>query len=159
MKKVLSVALATGLLGAAGGAAITATGATSNENKVLFGVLNGKNEIHPTTGKKRAGDLNGRGSATAIYDEGKLCYALTAKNIGNTTQAHIHKGTRGKNGPDVITLDEPSAGDPGVSSACKTVAESAIKPILKNPHRYYWNIHTSDKPDGAIRGQVSSKRN
>ena len=157
-RKILAVALATGCLGVAGGAAITATGAPASKDKVLFGVLNGKNEIGPT-GKKRAGDLDGKGSATAIYADGKLCYGLTNKKIANPTAAHIHRGTRGKNGPDVVTLNEPSAGNPGASSACTTVSESLAKAILKNPHKYYWNIHTADKPDGAIRGQVTSKRN
>jgi hypothetical protein len=152
------VALAAGCLGVAGGAAITATGQTSTQNRVLFGVLNGKNEIG-TDGRKRAGDLDGRGSATAIYDEGKLCYALTSKNISSTTGAHIHRGTRGRNGGIVIPLEAPSPADPGASSGCRNVDESDIRPILRNPHRYYWNIHSTEKPNGAIRGQVSAKRN
>lgn len=157
-KKVLAVALATGVLGAAGGAAINATGQTTPRDKVLFGTLNGKNEIGPD-GRRRAGDLDGKGSATGIFDEGKLCFGLTAKNIGNTTGAHIHRGTRGRNGPIVVHLDPPSAGDPGASSGCVNVESAVARAILRNPHRFYWNIHTSDKPMGAIRGQVSAKRN
>ena len=157
-KKVMAVALATGVLGTAGGAAISATGATTPKDKVLFGVLNGKNEIGPD-GKKRAGDLDGKGSATAIIDDGKLCFGLTAKNIGNPTGAHIHRGTRGENGPIVVRLTPPSAGDPGASSGCVNIEPSLAQAILKNPRKFYWNIHTSDKPAGAIRDQVSAKRN
>lgn len=156
-KKVLAVALATGALGVAGGAAITATGAPSPKDRVLFGVLNGKNEIGPD-GRKRAGDLDGKGSATAIYDEGKLCFGLTAKNISTTTGAHIHRGNRGTNGPIVVELVKPN-GDPGASSGCADVSAATANAILKNPRKYYWNIHSTEKPGGAIRGQVSAKRN
>jgi len=119
----------------------------------LYGVLNGQNEIG-ADGKKKAGDPDGKGSASAIYDEGKLCFGLTVKNIGTPTAAHIHKATRGQNGPVVVPLTAPSAGDPGASSGCVDVTETLARAILKNPHKYYWNVHTSDFPGGAIRGQV-----
>ena len=157
-KQVLAVALVTGILGGAGGAAISATGASAPKDKVLFGVLSGKNEIGPD-GKKRAGDPDGKGSATAIIDEGRLCFGLTSKNIASTTGAHIHRGKRGENGPIVVHLTAPSPADPGASSGCVNIAESLARQILRNPRKFYWNIHTSEKPAGAIRGQVTAKRN
>lgn len=157
-KQVLAVALATGIIGAMGGAAISATGAPAAKDEVLFGVLNGKNEIGPD-GKKGAGDPDGSGSATATVDGGKLCFGLTSKNIASTTGAHIHRGTRGVNGPIVVRLTAPSPADPGASSGCVDIAESLAGEILENPRKFYWNIHTTDKPGGAIRGQVSAKRN
>ncbi len=156
-KQVLAVALVAGTLGAAGGAAISATGAPTNNDKVLFGVLDGKNEIGPD-GRRRAGDLDGKGSATAIIDEGRLCFGLTSKNIATTTGAHIHRGTRGENGPIVVHLTAPSPADPGASSGCVNIAESLAREILRNPRKFYWNIHTTEKPAGAIRGQVTAKR-
>ncbi len=158
-KKVLAVALATGCLGAIGGAAVNVAGgavAQCCKDGPLFGVLNGKNEVSPT-GEKRAGDPDGKGSASAIYDEGRLCFGLTVKNIGTPTGAHIHRGTRGKNGPIVVHLSQPSAGDPGASSGCVNVQESLARSILRRPHRFYWNVHTSEYPAGAIRGQVFAK--
>ncbi len=105
-KKVIAVALAIGCLGAVAGVVAGAIGAATLpccKGGPLYGVLNGQNEIGPN-GKKRAGDPDGKGSASAIYDEGRLCYGLTVKNIGNPTGAHIHRGKRNKNGPIVVRL-------------------------------------------------------
>lgn len=158
-KRILAIALATGCLGVAGGAAVNVTSAAVLQcckGGPLYGVLNGQKEVAPD-GRKGAGDPDGKGSASAIYDEGKLCYGLTVKNIDNPVGAHIHKGPRGKNGPIVMKLDPPSAGDPGASSGCVNVAEGLARSILKNPHKFYWNVHTSEYPSGAIRGQVFAK--
>lgn len=157
-KKVMTAALAACCLVLSAGLAINATGASTPKDKVLFGVLNGKNEIG-TDGKKRAGDLDGKGSATAIVAEGKLCYGLTNKNISNPTGAHIHKGTRGHNGPIVVTLTAPSDGTRGASSDCVNIDPALAKQIQKNPQKFYWNIHSSEKTGGAIRGQVSARSN
>ncbi len=158
-KKVLAIALATGCLGAAGGVAVNVTGAATLpccKGGPLYGVLNGQNEVAPD-GRKRAGDPDGRGSASAIYDDGKLCFGLTVKDIGKPTGAHIHRGRRGQNGPIVVHLRPPRAGDPGASSRCVNVEESLARSIIENPGRFYWNVHTSEYPAGAVRGQVFEK--
>jgi hypothetical protein len=118
-------------------------------------VLLGRNEIAPD-GTKRAGDPDARGSASATIDEasGQLCFGLTAKNLGQPVAAHIHRGSRGKNGPIVLPLVQPSAGDPGASSGCVDITQDLAREIAEYPRRYYWNIHTQDYPAGAIRGQL-----
>ena len=157
-KKVLRFAVATACLGAAAGATISLGGATAASGKdgPLYGVLTGANEVSPT-GQKKAGDPDGKGSASAIYDEGKLCFALTVKNIGEPTGAHIHRGTSRKNGAVVVPLTPPADGDPGASSGCVDVAADVARSILRNPHRFYWNVHTAEYPAGAIRGQVFAR--
>ncbi len=156
-KQVLAVALVTAILGAAGGASINATGASTNNDRVLFGVLNGKNEIGPD-GRRRAGDLDGKGSATAIIDGGRLCFGLTSKNISATTGAHIHRGKRNENGPIVVHLTPPSPADPGASSGCVSVSESLANELLKNPSKFYVNVHTAAFPGGAVRGQLKAQK-
>ena len=127
-----------------------------NDDKALFGVLSGKNEIGQD-GKKGAGDPDGRGSATAIVDGNQLCYGLTVKNIRTPQAAHIHRGTKGQNGPIVVPLKAPDAGDPGAASGCAEVSSGVLRALLKNPKRFYWNVHTQDFPAGAVRGQVFAK--
>jgi hypothetical protein len=170
MRSRTVVALVTaGVIGGAGAGALTAAVADSGSAtasakgpaaSVFFGVLLGKNEIG-TDGKKRAGDLDGRGSASATIDTdtNELCFGLTAKDIAEPVAAHIHKGTKGENGPIVVPLTPPSAGDPGASSGCVAIDAALAKALAKNPRKYYWNIHTADFPGGAIRGQVSRKSN
>jgi hypothetical protein len=144
---VLAGALAVALIGVVGAGAQGG----GQQSKALFAVLTGQKE-------PEGGDPNGRGSFTAIVDGNQLCYGLTNRNIEDPAAAHIHRGRPGVAGDVVIPLQQPSSGDPGASSDCVTVARQLARAILKNPNRYYVNVHTAGLPDGAIRGQLFGKQ-
>lgn len=127
------------------------------ENRALFAVLKGRNEIGPN-GRRGAGDPNGRGSFTAIVDSNRLCFGITVTNLDTPTAAHIHRGRPNQNGPIVVPLSPPSSGDPGASSGCVTVDPALARRILRHPRRYYANVHTRAFPAGAVRGQLSGRR-
>ena len=74
---------------------------------------------------------------------------------------HIHKGGSSTAGPVVINLKQPKAGKAGTSAACitpKGKEAAALASVKRSPKGFYFNVHTSDHPGGAIRGQISSKR-
>jgi CHRD domain len=144
---VAAVALA--LVGVVGAGAKGA----SKGSQALFAVMNGKKEVS-AEGDKRAGDLNGRGSFSAIFDGNELCYGITVKNIQDPVAAHIHKGSPNVAGPVVQALQQPATGDPGASSDCVEVDASLARAIQRNPAKYYVNVHTGDFPGGAVRGQL-----
>jgi hypothetical protein len=125
----------------------------------LVGVLSGENEVGPD-GKKGAGDPDGLGSATAIIDAdtNELCFGLTAKNVDQPVAAHIHRGKNGRNGPVVVPLTPPSSGDPGASSGCVQVDPALAAEIAHHPNQFYWNIHTTTFPGGAVRGDVDVRK-
>jgi hypothetical protein len=126
------------------------------ENRALFAVLTGRNEVDDQ-GRRGAGDPDGRGSFTATVDGDKLCFGITVKNLDEPVAAHIHKARANRNGPIVVPLTQPSSGDPGASSGCVTVDPALAPAILKNPRKYYANVHTSAFGAGAVRGQLSGK--
>ena len=102
------------------------------------------------------GDSNGTGTALVRLNsgQGKVCFVLTAANITlPATLAHIHVGAAGTAGDPVVTLVPPDAS--GTSGGCVSAPSATIKAILKNPSGYYVNIHTSDFPAGAVRGQLT----
>jgi len=102
------------------------------------------------------GDDNGAGTATLRLNpgQGKVCFVLTAANITlPAAAAHIHLGAAGVAGSVIVTLAPPDA--TGVSGGCVSTPRGTVKSILKSPSGYYVNVHTSDFPDGAIRGQLS----
>ena len=114
----------------------TAKGAAVTQNRVLFAVLRGRNEIDAITGKHGAGDPDGRGTFTALIDGDQLCFGITVKNLDTPVAAHIHKARRNKNGSIVVPLTAPTAGDPGASSGCVEITADLAAAILKNPHKY-----------------------
>ena len=126
------------------------------ENRVLFAVLNGRNEISPG-GRRGAGDPDGRGSFTAIVDGNQLCFGITVKNLDTPVAAHIHKARINRNGPIVVALTAPASGDPGASSGCVTVDPTLARQILTHPRQYYANVHTTVFPAGAARGQLAAR--
>ena len=121
----------------------------------LHNHLSGAEEVDPITGDLGAGDPNGSGLATLTVNPGQeeVCYGLSVEGITlPATGAHIHMGDAGENGPVVVPLTPPDAS--GVSSGCTDVSRELALEIIRNPENYYVNVHTTDFPSGAIRGQL-----
>ena len=116
----------------------------------------GENFVAPLNGgnERPRGDPDGTGMArVAINDDtNRICTDLEVRDIGNVTAAHIHRGAAGVNGPPVVTLDPPDDDD---SNDCDVAADTLVAEILANPANFYVNVHTSDHPNGAIRGQLA----
>ena len=112
--------------------------------------LNGASEVP-------AGDPDGVGTASISTNDAtnQVCTKLEVRNIGNVTAAHIHRGVAGVNGPPVINLDQPDDND---SNDCDTVADDLLDELRRNPGAFYVNVHTTDHPNGAIRGQIRDVR-
>ena len=83
-----------------------------------------------------------------------MCFVLTAANITlPAVAAHVHTGAAAVAGPVLITLAAPDA--TGIAGGCVSAPRATINAILKAPSGYYVNVHTTDLPAGAIRGQLS----
>lgn len=103
------------------------------------------------------GDVDATGDATLRLNQGRhrICYRVDVSGLTlPATGAHIHAAAAGLTGDVVVTLTPPD--ETGVSSGCVTDLErSLIKDMRKHPAQYYVNVHTSDFPEGAVRGQLS----
>lgn len=100
------------------------------------------------------GDTDGTGTATFRVNPGQkqVCYTLTVRNIDPATAAHIHIAPATSPGPVVVPLAAPTT---GTSSGCATVTRALALAIIKNPSRYYVNVHNAPFGPGAVRGQLS----
>ncbi|OAB42285.1 CHRD domain-containing protein [Paenibacillus glacialis] len=124
--------------------------------------LNGRNEV-PRVRTRATGDA----SFELLSSGTRLRFQLNIRNISGVTQAHIHLGRRGQNGPVVAFLFGPSKF--GIS-----VRQGVVRGVLTNRDlvgplqgktirdlvrefrngNAYVNVHTIQHPDGEIRGQV-----
>ncbi len=102
------------------------------------------------------GDLDGSGLSTVIVHPatGRLCFAIMVDDIVlPAIAAHIHVGPAGVAGPVVVPLTPPDA--TGTSAGCMGgVDQQLLRAIKSNPRQYYVNVHTTDFPAGAVRGQL-----
>jgi len=102
------------------------------------------------------GDPDGNGTAnlTLNQGQGEVCFAIEVQDIAlPATGAHIHAAPAGIAGPVVVPLTPPD--ESGTSSGCVAADRELIKAIRQNPEAYYVNVHTTDFPAGAVRGQLS----
>jgi len=101
------------------------------------------------------GDPDGSGVAKIRLNpgDGEVCFKITVSDIVlPATGAHIHVGTADVAGPVVVGLAPPDAS--GISEGCVSADPALIRAIGQNPEGYYVNVHNSDYPAGAVRGQL-----
>jgi hypothetical protein len=102
------------------------------------------------------GDPDGSGlAAVAVFPaRGELCFAMRVEDITlPAAAAHVHRGRAGVAGPVRVTLEAPGAN--GTSRGCvEDLRTRLLRRIKEEPRRFYVNVHTSDFPDGAVRGQL-----
>jgi hypothetical protein len=118
--------------------------------------LSGSEEVPSVT-------VNGTGSFSGNLTDGNLEFDLSAV-APEITQAHIHLGAKGANGPVVAFLFGPV--DPGVGAIHPTgniKVANLVGPLAGNWKGFtdamakgelYVNVHTKANPAGAVRGQI-----
>jgi hypothetical protein len=121
------------------------------------------------TGQQEVPPVDTQGVGEAIFvpiqpGNETIDFYVNATGIQAVTQAHIHSGSPGENGPIVVTLFTLNPVQDGVSingsiaannlegpMQGKTVAE-LIDAIKSNTT--YVNVHTEQNPNGELRGQL-----
>ena len=169
MKTLTAVAV---ILGVATVLSLGATTIISNMPKALatteafVATLSGDKEVPP---------VQTQATGTAGFSQphlNNMTYGVQVNNIEGVTAAHIHQGKEGQNGPIIVTLfkaDNNTGTGPvngqlvgGTISndmlegpmAGKILEGDLVKAIQNG--QAYVNVHTTENPDGAIRGQIAS---
>lgn len=105
-----------------------------------------------------------------ILTENTVTYTLNVTDIDNVTAAHIHNGKPNQNWPIVVTLFRPDIPTPKMVSGLLSegditsdnlegpLVDKQISDLLNAMHSMglYVNVHTTQYPDGEIRGPISN---
>jgi D-alanyl-D-alanine carboxypeptidase len=128
----------------------------AREDALLATRVSGAEEVGPA-GELDVGDPDGSGVATiAVSTSGaRVCFELWVHGITlPAVAAHIHAAEPGVNGPVVVPLAPPDGA--GRASGCaRGLDRSLLEDLVEEPSSFYVNVHTSDFPDGAVRGQLA----
>jgi hypothetical protein len=127
---------------------IAATGSA----QTLGAVLTGSQEVP-------ARAVPGFGNATVTFDATRqnVLVTITATNLGSAiNNFHIHEAPAGTNGP--IVLDIIGLGGTftnGTMTGTFPIGAAVAQRMLQNPSGFYVNVHTTQFPGGAVRGQLA----
>ena len=149
-KRFVAVLAVIAVAGLAVGA-VVATGQGSGSDDNLFARLTG-------AGERQAGnpaDPNGKGSFAAVIDGRRLCMSFSVTDLGQIVAAHIHAGRRGQNNPPLIDSGvTPRSGSAATFGKCVRITRAQARALKRRPRSFYFNVHTTQFPLGAIRGQL-----
>lgn len=128
----------------AGALAGSAGMATAGEIKIT---LSGDQEVPPV-------QTSASGSGTIkVEDDKSVKGTITTSDIKGTS-AHIHEGAAGKDGPDIITLQQTSNNEWSIPEGAKLT--DAQYDAYKAGHLYV-NVHSEAHKGGEIRGQLKKR--
>ncbi len=158
--KRLAIAVSILAIGAAG---CGSSSPTTPSNLTIFTVqLSAQNEVPPITNA----ESTGRGTAVITINSAAntIDFNVSLNSFPAGSQAnvaHIHPGAAGVNGAPLVntgltagTAIVMPAGSGTFSLTGVPVSADKIAQILANPSTFYFNVHTTLNPGGAIRGQL-----
>ena len=118
--------------------------------------LSGAAEVPPVTTNG-----SGAGSLTLNAAQTSADYYISAQNLGSTvTAAHFHVGPPGQDGgivEDITNNIQGNAGSLIIEGTWSNLTPSEVSSLLAG--NVYINIHTTNNPDGELRGQLAEDTN
>jgi hypothetical protein len=124
---------------------VEARGATAT----LIASLEGRNE-------PAGGAPQGQALELISIHEHTLSYSIAWQGLGMPVEADIHSGARGADGPVVVRLFTTPGAAAGSAYGTVTVDPAVLTALTAHPGDFYADVHTTQSPDGAVRGQLRS---
>jgi hypothetical protein len=140
--------------------AVTAPAAAQTEGTtkcVAYAVLKPGNEVRPPDTDDPV-ESRAAGAALVVINGTRLSFSVAIVNPARETftAGHIHIGAAGTNGIVVVPLFAGSTSTRLIVQADRlTISETLAAEICGNLAGYYVNYHTTQDPQGAIRGQLT----
>jgi hypothetical protein len=94
------------------------------------------------------------GFATIVISGTSITYNLLFSGVDDPTAAHIHAGAEGETGEVVVDFAASFTG--GFAAGTVTSDQETVDAIVASPADYYVQVHSTDFPAGALRGQLGT---
>lgn len=107
---------------------------------------------HPLGG---TGDLNGSGLVKLTISPARrqVCFDFRIDGVATPLMAHIRQAQALRNGPPIVSLFTGTGSD---LDGCAPANTGQLADMIEHPSLYYVSIATTEYPDGALRGQLST---
>jgi hypothetical protein len=121
----------------------------------LTAELTGAQEIPGTGGA--VGDPDGRATAQVEIRGDRVTFALRWQGLSQLKVGHIHEGAAGVNGDVRVALFKtPMPTTVNAAAGQVSIEDAALAERLRtNPAGFYVNLHSTEFPGGAVRGQLA----
>jgi hypothetical protein len=127
---------------------ITVPGNSAGAPAVLVASMEGRNEVS-------GGAVDGQALELIGIQGDRLTYSVSWQEVGAPTEAAIHAGASGVDGPVVVPLFKTPRPLGGFASGSVTVTDSTLLAALRsNPGDFYTDLRTTRFPQGAVRAQL-----
>jgi hypothetical protein len=158
----LAIGVAILAIGAAGCGSDNSSPTTPSNTTVFTVPLLATNEVPLVTNA----EVTAKGTAviTVHSDSNTVDFNVSMNSFPNGATAilaHIHPGAAGVMGPPLINTGLTAGTGVAMPNGTGTLTFNAvpatadqISQILANPQNFYFNVHTTANPSGAIRGQL-----
>lgn len=96
-------------------------------------------------------------SVFRVYED-RIEYSTTVFDVSDVAAVHLHTGERGENGPIVVSLVDDIVDDTRVAGTITAdeIDGMSVDELVAafGAGQVYFNVHTPEYPNGAIRGQL-----
>ena len=146
---------------------LSSLGAQTAETLVYRAVLSNNNEVPVVAGAASGAatvwlHVIRDASGAIISGSADANVSYTFPGASTITAMHIHNGNSTVNGPVVLpfgiarTLDVTTGNLPPVQTQFPTAAVTldTVKGMVADPSQFYFNVHTTGAPGGAMRAQL-----
>jgi hypothetical protein len=105
-------------------------------------------ELVATLSPVGGGGGSGRAVIALNDTTNQVCTDLEVSGIGPVTAAHIHSGATGPAYFDIEVENDNDTDD------CDVTSDDLLDYMRRNPGAFWVDVHTSDRPAGALRGRL-----
>ena len=126
--------------------------------------LSSVSEVPPVTGLDASGviffraEVNRNSSGTITSGSVQFLTSFNFPGSVTVTMIHLHEGAITANGPvrvDSALTTQTFASGKGQLVPGASIPLDVLQRLIANPAGFYLDLHTSDNPSGALRGQLT----